>query len=414
MLKDLEAGVIDTIVFWKLDRLTRQGLTGLHPLLALDAKLVSANEEIDTTSAMGKGVAGLLASMAEQESENTSLRVRRAHQAAAEKGTMHSGGPRGYGYTRGGLIVPEEAEVVREVARRALDGESFRSIAKDLNERGVTTTTGGPWHSSVLANLARSPRLAGLRTYNGDVYEGSWTAILSVSDHRKLVASKSEPRVLRRPYHLLAGIIYCGECGGKMKTMGFRMKNGQPFERYQCVPAPGQVNCGHVAVTKKSTELFVKDELFAALFAGELLPDEGTPPVQRSEEFLRHLLDDDRQALNDLAVTRFADRVITHAEYLAARAPLEERIVATERELADLQLEADQSDALDSLRPGKREDLEAWWERSDQHKRRDAIHAAVRRVEIRPAKRRGGNKFDHTRVTVLFNWPLLLKIAERA
>src|SRR4051794_16124130 len=67
LLADLEEGRIDTVVFWKLDRLTRQGLTGLHPLLALNAKLVSANEEIDTTSAMGEGIAGLLASMAKQE-----------------------------------------------------------------------------------------------------------------------------------------------------------------------------------------------------------------------------------------------------------------------------------------------------------------------------------------------------------
>ena len=61
-------------------------------------------------------------------------------------------------------------------------------------------------------------------------------------------------RVFRKPYHLLAGIIYCLECGGKMKTMGFRMRNGKPFERYQCVKNLGQVNCGKVAITKRSTD----------------------------------------------------------------------------------------------------------------------------------------------------------------
>ena len=79
----------------------------------------------------------MLAEQAHEESTNTSLRVRRAHESSAAKGKMHTGGNRQYDYTRGGEVVPEEAEVIRECVRRVLAGESLRRIATDLNDRGV-------------------------------------------------------------------------------------------------------------------------------------------------------------------------------------------------------------------------------------------------------------------------------------
>ncbi|WP_370037928.1 recombinase family protein, partial [Nocardioides sp.] len=53
----------------------------------------------------------------------------------------------GYGYDEDRRIVPKEADVIREVARRLLEGDSLYSIAADLNERGVPTPGSGKWDS---------------------------------------------------------------------------------------------------------------------------------------------------------------------------------------------------------------------------------------------------------------------------
>src|SRR5439155_10918586 len=68
LMADVAAGRIDTILVWKLDRLTRQGIVGITPLLEAlaqaSARLVSVTESIDATTALGEGVSGILAPLA--------------------------------------------------------------------------------------------------------------------------------------------------------------------------------------------------------------------------------------------------------------------------------------------------------------------------------------------------------------
>src|SRR4051812_27450553 len=56
LLRDIDAGKIDAVVVWKLDRLTRQGVAGLAPFFKLEVALVSVNESLDMTTPMGRGV----------------------------------------------------------------------------------------------------------------------------------------------------------------------------------------------------------------------------------------------------------------------------------------------------------------------------------------------------------------------
>jgi hypothetical protein len=337
--------------------------------------------------------------------------VKRAHRSAAESGKLHSGGTRGYGYTRDGVVIPEEKEIVREVARRALDGESWHAIARDLNERGVPTSTRGQWHGSTLANLLRSPRIAGIRKHKGETYLGTWEPLVTIAEHEALVRTKSEPRVFRSPYHLLAGIIYCSECGGKMKTMGFRQKNGKTFERYQCVKTPGRINCGSVAITKKSTDAYVRDDLFRLLSAGSLAPERSSP--ERDVRRLRKLIAEDRDGLNDLARDRYSRRLIGHDEYVAARAEIDARLGRLEEDRARLEDEQRAAEASKALQPGRLEELLAWWDGADEQERREAVHGAVERVTVRPARRRGGNKFDSDRVRIGYRMSFLSRVGLR-
>src|SRR5262249_39936093 len=88
MLAGLRDGTYDAVIAWKLDRLTRGGVRGLVPLLeALDGRpVVCVNDSIDTSTAMGEGVAAMLASVARTESENIGKRVARKKADLATEG----------------------------------------------------------------------------------------------------------------------------------------------------------------------------------------------------------------------------------------------------------------------------------------------------------------------------------------
>ncbi len=68
------------------------------------------------------------------------------------------------------------------VAGRYLGGEGMKSIARDLNSRGITTSTGREWTDTTLLNLLVNPRLAGLRARKGEVVGPAvWDAIIDVA-----------------------------------------------------------------------------------------------------------------------------------------------------------------------------------------------------------------------------------------
>jgi site-specific DNA recombinase len=362
----------------------------------------------------------MIASMAEQESENTSLRVRRAHLYSASEGKMHSGGSRQYGYTRDGQLVPEEVAVIREGMKRVLAGESLRSIASDVNRRGIPTTTAGErrrprpgqmvdpelldedgryelrgeWRSVTLGQLLWSPRLAGIRVHNGDVNEdGKWDSILTRDEHqavlRVLARPQRGPRTENRSYLLSgAGVIRCDLCGQAMRRMSFRMANGRLFHRYQCLKQPGQSQCGRVAITQTSTDDYVVGELLDFLDYAELRPLEGDD----SEAELEAQLVEVKASLGDLDAERFVRRTMPAERYQALRVPLEAEIEHLEARLAGLRRQREERTTAIPL--GDREALGAWWEATTDAERIATVRWAVREVRIRRVGRSGGNRFD--------------------
>ncbi|MER5821966.1 recombinase family protein [Streptomyces mirabilis] len=88
-------------------------------------------------------------------------------------------GNRPYGYTGNGqAIIEEEAEIVREVFRRYLDGESPLGT-QDLTARGVTTSEGKTWQPENVRHLLSSNFVAGVRIHQGEeVGTGAWPAII--------------------------------------------------------------------------------------------------------------------------------------------------------------------------------------------------------------------------------------------
>jgi site-specific DNA recombinase len=435
LLADLRAGTVDAVLVWKMDRLTRQGITGISRFLEVleeaSAELVSATEPfLDTTTPMGRGVLGLIASMAEQESANISLRVKRAHESSAANGKMHGGGSRQYGLSRDGKLVLEEAGVIREAMERVLAGESLRQIAGDLNARGVPTTTAGErrkprpgqvvdpkrlgedgryelrgeWRSVSLGQMLRSPRLAGVRVLNGGVNEkGDWDPIVTPEEHsallRALARPRRGPRAANRSYLLSgAGVIRCALCERPMRRMSFRMANGRLSHRYQCARQPGQDQCGKVAITQTSTDEYVVGELLDFLAYAELRPLEG----DESETELESRLAEARGAVGELVQERFVRRRISRQDFDAAHQPLEAEVENLEARLEAIRRRREERAA--QIRLGDREALGAWWEAASDPEKIATVRQAITEVKVKPAARRGGNHFDPGRLDIEWDW----------
>jgi DNA invertase Pin-like site-specific DNA recombinase len=266
---DIRDGVIDAIACWHLDRLTRsprelEDVIDLHDKHGI--QLATCTGDIDLSTPTGRFIARALGAAARHEAEHKAERQRRQVRQAAEQGKPN-GGQRGYGYsTDRTQIIEAEAEVIQEFARRARAGEPLGEMAYDLNERGITTSTGKQWSRTALRTVLLSARISGRREYlPGDSYEyghkpptgeitatGCGPAIISEEDSDRLRALLAAPgrdkNPSRRSYrYLLSGICCCGRCGSRMS--GRPHNSGRP--RYICFkdasrPAAGGSPCSPI------------------------------------------------------------------------------------------------------------------------------------------------------------------------
>jgi site-specific DNA recombinase len=275
MVADLDAGKIKGVVAWKQDRLGRR-VAEVASLLdrcrLLGAVVATVTDGLDTTTPSGRMAAQVVAAAAELESANTSVRVRRAMQARAERGEAH-GGPRPYGYRREGkaLVVERtEADIIRECASRLLVGEGIGPTLRDLHSRGVLTSTGKRWTRRSLVNTLTSARIAGLREHDGHVIEGSWKGIVDRDTHdalRAALAPSKSRRVAPRSYYLSGGLLICGKCRASLKGRSWTAPDGRKRRRaqYACSGAMDHNGCGGTAVTAEPLEDWIASLVIARL-----------------------------------------------------------------------------------------------------------------------------------------------------
>lgn len=254
----------DVLIVFKLERLTRRGAAHALQLVAEitdgGGSFISCTEQgIDTSTPMGRGVFGVLASVAEQSSEDTATRVKLANEGLARRGVAHSGGRRCYGYDRQENVIPEEAAILREARERLVAGETLWAVAEDLNRRGVPSSSGGKWTVPSVTRCIKSPKVVGKRTHNGELYDGQWEAIFSQEEQDEFVMALGQRGRGRRPSqdggYLMTGLIYCAECQSPMA-------HGRTTrDIYECHKRPGRSNCGKVSVTQDLVDLWMTDQL---------------------------------------------------------------------------------------------------------------------------------------------------------
>ena len=221
LISDAGEGKLQSVIVYKLDRLSRSQKDTLYLIedvfLPHSVDFISLNESIDTSTAYGRAMIGILSAFAQLERENIFMRTRMGMLERVKKGYWMGGGgvPFGYDYDREqGILIPnEQAETVRKIYDLYIKGYSAQKIAEMLDLK---------YEKLVNQILTRRSNL-GLISYKGEEYPGRHEPIFSreVFDlaQRKMRQRAAGARATPGGVHLLSGLIWCGRCGSRMRYM---------------------------------------------------------------------------------------------------------------------------------------------------------------------------------------------------
>jgi site-specific DNA recombinase len=397
MLAGLKAGRFDAVIVWHQDRLLRRNVDLEGYIAVCEPKGVPTYTvragTVDLATPSGRAVARTLAAWASYEVETSTVRVKAAKLQAARSGKF-SGGQRPYGYEPACTAIrEEEAAVVRELADRVIRGESFRSLAIDLNERGITTTHGKQWSALKVRNLLSHKRYAGIREHHDAEYAAAWPAILDRETWDQLQAAIRANANLysqRGPgrKYLLTGFVYCGNCGQRMHTKP-RAERGSST-RYVCTnrPKEGFHGCGKVSRNIAPVDYLVTEAIIYRLDSPELAKKLNGNDEEKARR-LAELLEQHRQQSERVAMIddMFATGEMNRQSYTRAITTARAKLEAIDKEMQTLQTSTAARRLL-SAGPKVREA----WDSSDIEWRRRIVGLLVEKVVIHPSDITGMTK----------------------
>jgi site-specific DNA recombinase len=209
MLHDLQAGVLDGLVVYDLDRLARQPADLERLLTIFDSRpglrFATVQGDLDLMSSDGRTMARVLIAFANKSSMDTSRRNARKHLELAQAGEP-VGGTRPFGWRLDKrTLEPTEAAALQKAAVDVINGAALHTVTARWNEQGLMTPRGNPWEKTILKRVLLSPRLAGWRVHRGVVavspegapVRGAWTPILEDTTWEAVRAVLRETRSAR-------------------------------------------------------------------------------------------------------------------------------------------------------------------------------------------------------------------------
>jgi site-specific DNA recombinase len=258
----------------------------------------------------------------------------------AENGQEHGGGKRPFGFTGSGAHkVPlaralAEQEMIREATSRILAGDSLRGVCIDWNKRGVAGTTGQPWATRTLKRVLTSPRTAGLREHNGNLYPAAWSPIVPREQWEAVKAILEDPA--RRTNdrggvyrYLLTGMAFCGVCGNRLAGI----RKGDYFG-YMCAKTERGEGGRCVQRSAAPVEELITEALFLAVESPEWDRLTERPANDPARELHEQLARD--QGLLDRLEDKIAQELISPEAAMRNRAEIERRMDAAREKLARL------------------------------------------------------------------------------
>lgn len=280
--EDIAAGLIDCVIVYKVDRLSRSLMDFTRIMEMFDkhnVSFVSVTQQFNTTSSMGRLTLNILLSFAQFEREIISERTRDKMAAARRRGKYIGGAPiLGYDIDRKRrrLIINEpEAKRVRKIFELYLDKQSLMATITELDQRGWNTKKwitkkgvskgGNAFNKSRLHHLLRNVTYIGKVKYKEEIHEGEHEGIIDPELFQNVqtllknnrmsgtVASRNQGTAL------LKGLLHCQPCGCPMYHT-YTSKNRQKrYSYYVCTRAQkrGWHNCPSKSIPAAEIEAYV-------------------------------------------------------------------------------------------------------------------------------------------------------------
>ncbi len=259
LLADIEAGRIDAVVTYKVDRFSRSLLDFgrlMEDFNRRGVRFVAVTQQLDTKSSLGRLSLNVLLSFAQFERDVIAERTRDKVSAARRKGKWTGGSPvLGYDVGPGGgrlVVNDDEAVRVRAIFDLFLEHRSLIAVARELSERGWTTkrwTTeagrehpGRPMGKGEVHKILTNVIYTGQVNHKGTVYPGEHPAIVDPAvfnkvDERLRHNGVTGGKEVRNRYGaLLRGLLACDACGTSMAHT-YTVKNGRRYRYYVCLTA---------------------------------------------------------------------------------------------------------------------------------------------------------------------------------
>jgi site-specific DNA recombinase len=286
LVADIESGLIDCVVVYKVDRLSRSLLDFARMMEVFDRKgisFVSVTQQFNTTHSMGRLTLNILLSFAQFEREIISERTRDKIAATRKKGKWCGGRPiLGYDadpVTNKLVVNLDEAPRVRAIFRLYADHGSLLPVVQELNTRGWTTkrytnrkgiASGGmAFTRTNLWYLLTNPLYCGKVRHKNDLYPGEHEAIVDevlwqrVATQLERNGQGNGNEVKNRHGSILKGLIRCVPCGCAM-TPSYSCKGGKVRYRYYCciqAQKKGWDTCPSKSIPAGQIEQFVVDRI---------------------------------------------------------------------------------------------------------------------------------------------------------
>jgi len=289
MMQDIKSGRINTVIVYKIDRITRS----LSDFLELwkvfeehNVEFISLHEKFDTTTAVGRAMLKLILVFAELEREQTSERTKATMRHRAEQG-LDNGRAKILGYDRdpnqkGILFVnEEEVRLVREhVFEKLIELGSAGAVTRHLRQAGIrkpqyttrreNTRGGGHYQKQEVIRMLTDVVYLGQVKYDGEAFEGRHEAIVDqdLFDRAQAILernriTRNNDRNERNHVYLLRSLIRCGRCGAMMTPKHCQGRKAVRSYYYTCSRQSHSAGeaCNAKYVPADAAEEYVLDEI---------------------------------------------------------------------------------------------------------------------------------------------------------
>ena len=241
MLKDIQEGKINTVIVYKIDRLTRSPKDFYYIMEIFEqykVDFISITERFDTSTPAGRLLRNIMLTFAQFERELTSERTRDKLLERANKG-MWNGGNIPYGYAaRDKRLVPDgqKTQKLKIIFETFAATGCLADTYQTLKARQIFDGKGLPFSKAHLQSILRNEVYLGKVKFGGKVYPGLHQPLISedLFKHVQQFFGDKERKLRLYKDYMLGGLVNCAECGSKMTPAHTNKKSMKRYYYYRC------------------------------------------------------------------------------------------------------------------------------------------------------------------------------------